>query len=110
MPEKSTKLLDSHAVLKFLQKKKGFEVVEQLLRGATRGDVYPLTSTLFLTQPNLNVDSRFPTPTAWRWPLLCGIEGRWSPAILSLSDSRTRYRSNGSSAALKFLQRSPYFD
>ncbi len=48
MPEKRTKLLDSHAVLKFLQKEKGFEVVEQLLRVATRGDLKLLMSEINL--------------------------------------------------------------
>lgn len=39
MPEKKRKLLDSHAVLRFLQKEKGFEAVEDLLRRAAHGDL-----------------------------------------------------------------------
>ncbi len=48
MPEKSSKLLDSHAVLKFLQKEEGFEVVEQLLRRATKGELKLLMSEINL--------------------------------------------------------------
>ncbi len=48
MPEKSAKLLDSHAVLRFLRKEKGFEVVERLLRRATKGELKLLASEINL--------------------------------------------------------------
>lgn len=48
MPEKKPKLLDSHAVLKFLRKENGFEVVAQLLRQASAGDLRLLMSEINL--------------------------------------------------------------
>ncbi len=48
VPEKNRKLLDSHAVLKFLQKERGFEAVGQLLRRAANDDLH-----LFMSEINL---------------------------------------------------------
>jgi ribonuclease VapC len=46
--EKKKKLLDSHAALRFLQREKGAEAVEQLLRRAEQGDLHLLMSEINL--------------------------------------------------------------
>ena len=48
MTEKNKRLLDSHAVLKFLQREKGFETVEQLFRRASEGNLKLLISEINL--------------------------------------------------------------
>ena len=48
MAEKKLKLLDSHAILKFLRKERGFDAVEQLLRQASAGEIKLLMSEINL--------------------------------------------------------------
>lgn len=48
MTEKKKKLLDSHAVLKFLQREEGFEPVERLFRRSAEGDLDLLMSEINL--------------------------------------------------------------